>query len=61
MKLSMDQQDFELYLLLYVQEKSRCICLNLETEAKIMIIVYVFSILDMAIYSLRKPLDWDSY
>lgn len=34
MKLSMDQQDFELYLLLYVQEKSHCICLNLETEAK---------------------------
>lgn len=26
-----------------------------------MIIAYVFSILDMAIYYLRKPLDWDNY
>lgn len=27
-------RDFELYLLMYVQEKSLPICLNLETEAK---------------------------
>lgn len=49
-------RDFALYL----QEKS-CVpmCLDLATEAKVVITVFIFSFLDEDIYSVRKPLNWD--